>query len=197
MADHVQARLELQAFVSNQAESTRREIANNIEEAVAFELIDWQDETRVLVKSFIRGGTTYSINLEDNERGDMVDCSCPDFVQRGFACKHMHLVNIIHGVHLPAWYLTALSTPPVITEPEQNEHILHGALFGESLARVRESFQKLAEQAERVNSNTYPVIAARYINQASQNIENAWSILKTWEQNASAQLNRQNRLLFF
>ncbi|KAI8136961.1 hypothetical protein BJV82DRAFT_561680 [Fennellomyces sp. T-0311] len=31
MADHVQARLELQAIVSNQAESTRRDIASNIE----------------------------------------------------------------------------------------------------------------------------------------------------------------------
>ncbi|KAI8141105.1 hypothetical protein BJV82DRAFT_542128, partial [Fennellomyces sp. T-0311] len=47
-----------------------------IAESVAFELIDWQDETHVLVKSFTRGDTTYTINLEDSERGAMVDCSC-------------------------------------------------------------------------------------------------------------------------
>ena len=122
----------------------------------------------------------------------MITCTCPDFVQRDAMCKHMYLLNKIENVNLPVVQysspLPLLASDGQIRPPSQDE------LFEESLARFHQAFERLSEQAQRVDANNYSSVAARYLNQVSQSLENSWSILKTWEQSRSAQeRNHQNR----
>lgn len=105
----------------------------------ALDLIEWVDHVTLYVRSFTSDEIVYTITLEDNdnEYGAMKECSCLDFVQRGVVCKHMYLVNRMHGVHLPTGYLSALLAPVANNELAQSEHQSHNTLFEESLARYK------------------------------------------------------------
>ena len=164
--------------------------SGNIADVVAVDLIVWQDENHVMIKSFTDPESVYTIALDDHST--MITCTCPDFVQRGAMCKHMYLLNRIENVNLPiVQYSSPLS---LLAHREQTRPPLQVALFEESLPRFYQAMERLSEQAQRVNANNYSPASARYLNQVSQSLENAWSILKTCEQSRPGpERNHQNR----
>ena len=59
----------------------------------------------------------------------------------------------------------------MLASEEQTEAPSQDALFEESLARFHQAVERLSEQAQRVNSNSYSPVAARYLNQVSQSLK--------------------------
>lgn len=148
--------------------------------------------SRIVVRSFTIKKKKYTIHVDDG-KNMMQSCSCPDYRKSSGICKHMFLLHRVENLDFPQTHAAATTPPRTPSTPQttpNREHELNGAIARcvnipmiecshyWTLDRYHAALQALSNHASRVSAQNYQPDTARDINDAAQQLESVYSLLK-------------------